>query len=521
MNKKDWADLKFSNNQSFFNAPNWLIHIIVFIAGAVMTLAYAPFDYWFIPFLSLSSLFYFSTKSDSPKQSAKLGFSFGLGWFGFGISWVHVSIADFGGLPLIASLALMLLLVGYLALYPALSIFLAKRYQSKLGAIGFVVFWLLSEWLRSWVFTGFPWLSIGYTQLTSLLNGFGPIIGEIGLQAIVLLLSVSLLYPRKRLALISFIFLFNLGWALSFINWTQDNPQSQKEISISLVQGNIAQSVKWQPDNEMPTMMKYWQLTEPVWALSDIVIWPEAAIPRLEVMAEDFLMHLNDTANDTNTSLITGIVDYQPDTELAYNNVIVLGKSSKDAENNPYTYKAENRYSKHHLLPIGEFVPFESILRTLAPIFDLPMSSFSRGDYIQNNLEANGIKITPAICFEIAFSQQVGDNINQDSDLILTVSNDAWFGNSHGPWQHLQIAQMRALEYAKPVVRVTNNGVTAIIDHKGNIQSQLPQNVADVLSETITLNEFSTPYKKHGNSPLIVLIIILNLFILYNKKFNL
>ena len=172
----------------------------------------------------------------------------------------------------------------------------------------------------------------------------------------------------------------------------------------------------------------------------------------------------------------------------------MLGKRTPDATSPEYQYFHSNRFSKHHLLPVGEFVPFEDWLRPLAPLFDLPMSSFSRGDYQQANLEANGIHLAPAICFEIAFPHQVMANVFEDTDMIITVSNDAWFGHSHGPAQHLQIAQMRALELGRPVVRATNNGITAFIDHKGEVTTRLPQFTAGNISAPVVVTRGFTPY---------------------------
>ncbi|WP_330997657.1 apolipoprotein N-acyltransferase [Psychrosphaera haliotis] len=228
-------------------------------------------------------------------------------------------------------------------------------------------------------------------------------------------------------------------------------------------------------------------------------------------MANDYLREVDKLAAETNTALITGIVDYQPETDRAYNNIIVLGKKHADDQFGHYKYLNNNRYNKHHLLPIGEFVPFESILRKLGPIFDLPMSSFSRGYYQQDNLVAQGLNISPAICFEIAFAHQVNSNLNDNSDIILTLSNDAWFGSSHGPWQHLQIAQMRALEFAKPVVRVTNNGVTAVINANGNVDQLLPQFEASVLSHELKVYQSQTFYQQFGNLPAWLMVILVSL----------
>jgi apolipoprotein N-acyltransferase len=262
---------------------------------------------------------------------------------------------------------------------------------------------------------------------------------------------------------------------------------------VAMVQGNIPQSLRWVPEQDASTMQTYLELTETVWN-NDLIIWPEAAVPKLEPLAQPYLTQLNERAFTENTALITGIVNFNWETDEAWNNLIVLGKKTPDAAYPDYQYFHNNRFSKHHLLPVGEFVPFESLLRPLAPIFDLPMSSFSRGDFQQQNLVANGINLAPAICFEIAFPRQVTANINSDTDMIITVSNDAWFGNSHGPAQHLQIAQMRALELGRPVLRATNNGITAFIDHKGRINGRLPQFESANISAPVTSTKGFTPY---------------------------
>jgi apolipoprotein N-acyltransferase len=276
-----------------------------------------------------------------------------------------------------------------------------------------------------------------------------------------------------------------------------------------MVQGNIQQAIRWSPEHDKPTMDKYKDLTANHWLSNDVIIWPEAAIPQLEPIALDYLRHMDSIAANTHTGLITGIVNFNFDSREAYNNLIGLGLKdtlSTDTEltsqvQGHYQYGHNNRFGKHHLLPIGEFIPFESWLRGIAPIFDLPMSSFSRGPYQQPNLKAMGRYFAPAICFEIAFPRQISANLYPNTNYIVTVSNDAWFGRSHGPAQHLEIAQVRAKEFGLPVLRATNNGITAFINHKGTIQSRLPQFEAAVLSDSIDIVEGSTPYRNWGDWP--------------------
>lgn len=439
-----------------------------------------------------------------------IGFSFGFGWFGAGISWVHVSIADFGGVPLIGSIGLMALLCGYLALYPAIFAAVLKKWtKPSYWPLAAAFIWFVCEWLRSWVMTGFPWLSLGYSQIASPLSGWMPIIGESGVSLILIILASALataIVTKKSLSavLVSIVFLVS-GWTFNQIQWVQ---VEQSPVSISMVQGNIKQELRWTPEQDLPTMLKYLSMTKAHWD-NDIVIWPEAAVPQLEIVAHKYLQELDLLAASSQTGLVTGIVDYNFDSEQAFNNLIVLGQQSSEPSNGHYQYMHSNRFSKHHLLPIGEFIPLEDWLRGLAPIFDLPMSSFSRGGFQQQNLEVKGYYLSPAICFEIAFPRQIAANIDDDTDFIVTVSNDAWFGHSHGPHQHLEIAQARAKEFGIPVLRATNTGITAFIDHTGQIISRLPQFEAAVLTEKVTTTNGYTPYYLFGDLPAFLVSILL------------
>ncbi len=468
------------------------------LSGASLTFAYAPFSLWPVTFVALALAIRQLVKTQRPFLT---GWLFGLGWFGAGISWVHVSIADFGGLPVVLSVGLMLILCGYLALYPATALWAARRwFPARLWPLALPFLWVVAEWLRSWMLSGFPWLSVGYSQINSPLAGWAPVAGETGITAIIIALAAALAVFRVRtqwpaLAVIFTVSLVS-GWLLKKVNWVV----TAGVHSVAMVQGNIAQSLRWVPEQDIPTMEKYRGLTTPLWD-NDLVIWPEAAVPKLELMATDFLQAMDRQAVSTDTALITGIVNYNWESEEAWNNLLVLGRKTPDDTQARYHYFHANRYAKHHLLPIGEFVPFEDILRPLAPLFDLPMSSFSRGDFEQTNLIANGIRLAPAICFEIAFPRQVSANVHSDTDMIITVSNDAWFGHSHGPAQHLDIARMRAVETGRPVLRATNNGITAFINEKGDVTSVLPQFEAGSLVSDVAAKHGLTPYNRAGDIP--------------------
>ncbi|WP_416305021.1 apolipoprotein N-acyltransferase [Neptunicella sp. SCSIO 80796] len=475
-----------------------IIYLLALLCGVSLTLSYAPFSQWYLMPMALSLFCWLLNRHDIKR--GWLGWWFGLGWFGAGISWVHVSIAQYGGLPIVLSLGMMLLLCGYLAIYPALFGKLLQRFfQPRYWPLAAPALWLLCEGLRGWVLTGFPWLSLGYSQIDGPLAGWIPVIGEVGVSALLIMLasSAAIWLPHKRYIPVAALWLTCLfgGLVLNQVDWANSYKPAVK---ISMVQGNIHQSMRWVPEQDWPTMMKYRHITDGLWD-SDIVIWPEAAIPKLEPLALDYLHDLDSAAAQNHTGLITGILNYHFETSEAYNGIISLGSIDRQDEQGQYRYDHANRYAKHHLLPIGEFIPLEKWLRGLAPIFDLPMSSFSRGDYLQTNLQSNGYHLAPALCYEIVLPEQIRDNLHADTDFILTLSNDAWFGDSHGPHQHLEIARVRAKEFALPVLRATNNGISAFIDHQGNIISKAPQFVETSLSAEVENVISNTPYRRFGN----------------------
>jgi len=492
-------------------------NVLSFILGLALVLCYAPFSYYWSVVIILPTWLY-SLQGKSSKDATKQGFIFAFGWFSAGISWVHVSIDQFGGLPLAVSLLLMVLLCLYLASFLALACYLAARfsYQKQLNLWLLLPFWLLSEFLRGVLLTGFPWLTLGYSQIDGPLATFAPIIGEKGLSALILIVSIAVVYIiKRRRVMVNIALLIAISstyLALHNATWVS---LTGKSVKVMMVQGNIKQEMKWAPELTWSSMLSYLDLTRQHYP-ADLIIWPESAITAVEPskQAQDFLQIAQSSAVLNNSAIITGIIDYNINSKNYYNNLIVLGKGSADDQQGNYQYNNLNRYSKHHLLPIGEFVPFADWLRPLAPFFNLPMSSFSRGAYVQKNLIANGYHLLPLICFEVAFSEQLGANFSNQTDLLLTVSNDAWFGDSHGPHQHLDIVRMRALEFGRPFLRATNNGITAAIDHQGKIIKRIPQFEEAVLNVQIPLTTGLTPYASYNRIidftiPLLLLVLAL------------
>ncbi|CCQ09690.1 Apolipoprotein N-acyltransferase [Pseudoalteromonas luteoviolacea B = ATCC 29581] len=461
------------------------------------------------------ALSFYATEQPNWKTTFKYGWLFGFSWFCAGISWVHVSIAEFGGMPLIASLTLMALLCSYLALYPALAFSVGHivAHTPTQRVIYSAAAFFVTEWLRGTLLTGFPWLSFGYTQTDSPLNVLAPWIGEVGLTGLIILLSgfcYQLVVHRQWKSLALAVTIVIIGLLVS-IRWVTTG-YSEQEKRILLVQGNIQQSLKWQPEHFWPTMKMYRDVTRQSWNNVDLVVWPEAAIPEIEENAFPYLDAVGAAAAFNQTAVITGIPDYQFDTRNVFNSLIVLGKYEHTDTANQYQYLGRNRYQKHQLLPIGEFVPFEEWLRPIAPLFNLVMSSFTRGEQFQNNLRANGLNILPAICYEIAFAELVRGNFKSDSDILFTVSNDAWFGDSHGPHQHMQIARMRALELQRPLVRVTNNGLSGVYDPISKNSEMMPQFEQTSLVAKVKLIHGTSWFSRFGQTPVCILALLILTF---------
>lgn len=497
---------------------------VALLLGGIQVFSFSPFDQWWVVYPSFIGFFFLLQQVQATTQRYLwVSFAFSLSMLLATIHWVYVSMDLFGGMPKPVSVFLIVLLCAYLAIYPTIALWASTKFLSVSRTLRYLllipVFWLISDWLRGFVLTGFPWGYLGYSHIDTPLIGFAPVLGVQGVTLAIMVTAgaLTLLIQKQKvivnLAVISL--LFTSGYFLQKIQYTERQP----EIMVSLVQGNIDQNEKWKKDQLYPSLFKYLDLSET--GLDDqpeLIIWPESAIAALEIEMQAFLQPLSNELAAKNKTLITGIIDYNLASKEYFNSIIMLGDTKI---NNGYAMQNSNRYQKHQLLPIGEFVPFEDILRPLAPYFNLPMSSFQRGDEVQTNLVTKQTSFASALCYEIAFPELLRKNISEKTGVLLTVSNDAWFGDSIGPDQHLQIARMRAIEFSRPVLRGTNNGITAIIDADGTELGRLERNVAAVLSHKVQPTFGETPYQRFGSYPLhIYSFLILLYFMVSTKKFT-
>ena len=481
---------------------------IALLAGIAMPLAFAPFNYYPIAVLSVSLLF-LAWQGIDEKQAAIRGFLFGLGLFGVGVSWVYVAIHEFGQASMLLASLLTILFVAFFALYIAALGWGIKKITAKRNftAIDYVLLmplaWLFFEWFKGWFLTGFPWLDIGVSQIEGPLSGYTPVVGAFGVSLIAamsagLLASFWQFKEIKSLLVIALIWIG--GSALNTIEWTYE---SDHPISVSVIQGNVPQNIKWDSEQVLKTLLLYQTKTEEQWQ-SDLIVWPENAATVFYHQAKTaFFDPLGAAARENNTDILLGLPLYDDDGIRYYNGMMSLGTEI-------------GFYHKRHLVPFGDYVPFEW-LRGLIAFFDLPMSSFYPGEGEQVLLSAAGQKIGISVCYEDAFSSEVLDTVPEAS-ILVNATNNAWYGDSLAPHQHLQISQNRALETGRPVIRATTNGISALIDYRGKLQATTAQFELAVLTGKIGPRQGMTFYVQWNHWPLLILALFMLLVWAYYRK---
>ena len=481
------------------------------LLGAISVSAFAPLGWFPIIWLTLAGFFALldRTASESTKacDGALIGGAFGSGFFLTGVSWIYVSLSTFGGMPMLtAGLATVIFCLG-MAFYPALAGALFTRFAPSADwqrGLFFAALWTLSEWLRGWFLTGFPWLVTGYSQSSpSPLVGFAPLVGVYGISLLTVILAVCIygVFRRDsaRTGFLVGVILVLCGWLLHGQTWT--TPRGEP-IRVALMQGNISQDVKWRPEFFKDSLIAYYELMRDNPA--QLTILPEAALPVLfHEIPRDYLGLLQEFAARENGDLLFGAV-IGKDSEYT-NSAINLGTSGMQ------------RYDKSHLVPFGEFTP-PGLSWFMAMVY-MPMSDISPGVAVQAPMQIGEVKVAVNICYEDTFGEEIIQAL-PEADLLVNISNVAWFGDSLAPAQHLQIARMRALETGRMMLRATNTGMTAIIDADSSVRGVLPSYTRAALTGEVHAYTGSTPYVRWGNWPTIIICLILLSFARRHKALS-
>ena len=472
---------------------------IALAAGGLLPLALAPFDLWPLMLVSAVALFGVLRHAPSARSAFWHGWLFGVGKYGVGASWIYVSIHVYGAAAPPLAAGLVAVFVAGLALFPALMAWAHRRRRCDGAWVGtqFAALWVAAEWVLTWFLSGFPWLFAGDAFLDTPLAGWAPV-GGVLLVSLVAVGSATLAFvavaERRWRLLLAPVLLWAAGAALGTVHWTERTEAR----TVALVQGDLPQETKWTAAGLAAALARYEQLTAAAWD-QDIVVWPEAALPALQRHVAGSIAAMQQKAPAPTADLIHGALVAEPAT--------VAPGGVPEARNtyNAALSTAGGEYRKRRLVPFGEYVPLESILRGLITFFDLPTSHISPGPSKQPALPAAGLDVAIAICYEIAYPAMVAAQA-RDADLLATISNDTWFGASIGPAQHLQIARMRALENGRYLLRATNNGITAIVDDRGRVVEALPQFRPGVLFGTVYATAGATPYARFGNAPVLALL---------------
>jgi apolipoprotein N-acyltransferase len=418
---------------------------------------------------------------------------------------------------LVLALLLMAGLVSIMGAYQALSGWLVAKYLPARGAwrwlVGIPALWLLGEWWRGWFLTGFGWFALGYSQTDTWLSSLSPVIGQYGLGFLILLIAGALMTlldggKRERIAAgIVIVVVWGLGFALRGVEWTQ--PYS-RPISVAVVQGAIPQDEKWIAENLQSTLDRYQELTRQAHG-ARIIVWPESAIPDL---ANNHIAYYRDVyaeASARGSSLIMGTLRAEENPKTGekeyFNSVLAMDRSSPGVA----------WHNKHHLVPFVEFFPVPKFVRNWLRLMALPYSDFNHGAAEQEPLEVAGQRVAASVCYEDGYGSTQLPAL-RTATLLVNVTNDAWFRRSTARYQHLQISRMRSMEAGRPTIRAANDGVSAVIGHRGEIITSAPEYEANVMRGELQPRIGLTPYARTGNWAVISLALVLGLASAYVRR---
>ena len=473
--------------------------LLSLLAGGLAIAGFAPLGVWPLPILSLAVLFGMLAHTDSLRAGFLIGFVWGLGFFISGVSWVFVSLSVYGGMTAWLAALATFLFCAFLALFPAAVGALQARWPVSPGLRLLALMplaWGVMEWVRGWLFTGFPWLVMGYSQVpASPLAGYAPLVGVYGISTLLALIAALLAWSvamrgplgHRVWVVVAVVALGVGGQALRSLAWTIPDGAPT---SVALLQGNIPQDMKWRPEKTQATLEGYARMAAA--SPAQLIVFPETALPLFESdLPGTYRDGLIALGRQNGGDVLTG----QPTGSLQgayYNSVISYGSAPSQ------------RYHKVHLVPFGEYIPLKAFWGWVLDVLHIPLSDFARGAVDQRPLAIGGQRVAANICYEDAFGEEIIRQLPEAS-VLVNVSNLAWFGDSFAPWQHAQMSQMRALETGRMMLRATNTGVTAIIDARGHVLANLPLFTTGSLSGEIQGYAGSTPYVRWGNAPVLTL----------------
>lgn len=498
---RTYFDKLLNSSQQHKQLPFIYPFLISLFSGAVFSFALAPYYYWWLAILS-PALLYASLRKRSAPQAFFIGWAYGFGLWFVGAFWLYTSIHVYGDTSAFLSVLMIAFMALVMGLFTALQTWIYRRFFPE-TPLTFAPLWIFFEWAKTWVFTGFPWLFVGYAFTERFLDNYAPLFGIFGVSFVVIILACALVeILNKRVFWIIPSAILLLGaWGASYLQFVEK--KAEKPLSVSLIQGNIPQDLKWLTEYQIKTLMIYANLSRTEWG-RDLIVWPESSIPMFQTDIEPFLDAMKVQSNKTGTAWVTGIpywdlkesqIEQHP---MYYNSIMASGDESNGL------------YKKQRLVPFGEYVPLSGWLSWVLPALqnDPSMSGFSRGARDQKPLNVKNHALGAAICYEVAYPNLTRRNASQ-SDYLVTVSNDAWFTGTAGPWQHLQMVQMRAKENGRWFIRATNTGVTAFIDHHGHIVKQAPTDQTAILRGELPAMQGETLYMRLSDWPVLIVSLLL------------
>ncbi len=445
----------------------------------------------------------------APLPAFKLGLLFAAPGFAGGLYWIYISTHIYSGAPAVLSVVLIAVLALYLSLFgataAAAAAWVGRRSGSEpvfgLWLLAYLVLWPLLEWLRNVVLTGFPWFALGYSQTDSWLNGWAPLVGVFGLSIPVLLLAampVAIQQARARWVAVPAILLLFSGYGLQSLQWTQ---ASGDAIHVGIAQGNIEQDRKWLPEQQLPTVQRYEQLTEELLAEADLIVWPEVAVPGVyREFHHDLFVPLAERLTQHDAQLLAGVMRWDDLSAQYANTVAQIGGPGLAF------------YDKQHLVPFAEYFPVPNFVRAWLRSLELPFTDLYTGDSNRDPFQVGQHQVAVSICFEDVFAEEVA-LAAKDAGLLVNVSNDAWFGDSIAAAQHEQIARMRSIETQRWMVRATPTGWSAFINPAGKVQKRLPRGQVAAAVHAVQPRLGRTPYMFYRNHWMFGLLIVLLLLL--------